>query len=107
MDSHYEQRDWIDNTTAIAPAVIGAAAGMLIADALDRDIRRPVGIALACLGLAALAPALIESIVNRVNGPHSRRGSQRRLQGIRDGAVPVRNIRHLEHEMNDEHLGVG
>lgn len=107
MDDHYEQRDWIDNTTAIAPAVIGMAAGMLVGGALERDVRRTVGISLACVGLATLAPLLVASIVRKLNGPHSHRGSQRRLQGIRDGGAPVREIRYLENELGDEHLGVG
>ncbi|MGE9267711.1 MAG: hypothetical protein ACQKBY_06410 [Verrucomicrobiales bacterium] len=106
MDDHYEQRDWIDNTTAVAPALLGAATGMLLADVLDRDVRRPVGISLAALGMAALMPVVVAGIVKKVNGPHSRRGSMRRLRGIRDGGAPVRDIRYLEDDYSGE-LGVG
>ena len=38
---------------------------------------------LAALGVAALVPLTVGGIVNKVNGPQTRRGAQRRLDGIR------------------------
>ena len=105
-DDRYEERDWIDTTAAFAPAVLGAAAGVLISDALSAEARRPVGLSLACLGLAALTPMLIETMINRVSGPGTRRGSQRTLQGIRDHGLHTREIRFVEDELG-ETLGVG
>lgn len=110
MNENYDQRDWVDTTAAFAPAVLGAAAGVFIADVLSDKARRPAGLSLACIGLAALAPALVETMVARVNGPQTRRGSQRTLQGIRDGGLPARDISYLKDELGDElgeELGVG
>jgi hypothetical protein len=103
---HFEERDWIDTSAAFAPAVLGAAAGVLISDALSENSRRPVGLSLACLGLAALTPMLIETMMNKVNGPGTRRGSQRTLQGIRDHGLHTREISFVEDELG-ESLGVG
>ncbi|MGJ8695530.1 MAG: hypothetical protein ACSHYF_04380 [Verrucomicrobiaceae bacterium] len=106
MDERYEEKDWIDTTAAFAPAVLGAAAGVLIADVLSDNARKSVGLSLACLGLAALTPALIETMMQKVNGPQTRRGSQRVLRGIRDGGIPARDISFVEHELGEE-LGIG
>lgn len=105
MKESYDERDWVDTTAAFAPAVLGAAAGVLIADALSEKARRSVGLSLACVGLAALTPALVETMMRKVNGPQTRRGSQRTLQGIRDGGLPAREISYIEDELDE--LGVG
>ena len=102
MNDSYEEKDWVDTTSAFAPAILGAAAGVLMAEVLSDSARRPVGLSLACLGLAALTPALVETVVHKVSGPGTRRGSQRTLQGIRDGGLPARDISYIEEE-----LGVG
>jgi hypothetical protein len=107
MNHSYEQeRDWVDTTAAFAPAVLGAAAGVFLSDVLSQNARRPVGLSLACIGLAALTPALVETMMKRVNGPETRRGSQRTLRGIRDAGVSTREISYLSDELGDE-LGVG
>ncbi|MGC6425662.1 MAG: hypothetical protein ACON5H_01550 [Akkermansiaceae bacterium] len=106
MNGNYDEKDWVDTTAAFAPAVLGAAAGVLIADALSENARRPIGLSLACIGLAALTPALVETMMAKVNGPNTRRGSQRTLQGIRDGGLPAREISYIEDELGEE-LGVG
>lgn len=106
MNEVYEEKDWVDTTSAFAPAILGAAAGVLIAEVLSDNARRPVGLSLACLGLAALAPAIVETVVHKVNGPGTRRGSQRTLRGIRDGGVPTRDISYLADDLGEE-LGVG
>ena len=102
----YNEPDWIDTTAAFAPAVLGAAAGVLISDVLSSEARRPVGLSLACIGLAALTPMLIETMMNKVNGPGTRRGSLRTLQGIRDHGLHTREINYVEDELG-EVLGVG
>ncbi|MDB4272133.1 hypothetical protein N9879_00790, partial [bacterium] len=106
MNEVYQEKDWVDTTSAFAPAILGAAAGVLIAEALSDGARRPVGLSLACIGLAALAPAIVETVVHKVNGPGTRRGSQRTLRGIRDGGLPPRDISYLDDELGEE-LGVG
>lgn len=106
MHGSYEERDWVDHTAAFAPAVLGVAAGVLLSEALSAKARRPVGLSLACLGIAALAPMVVESMVKRVRGPGTRRGSARTLQGIRDHGLQAREIRYVGDDL-EEQLGVG
>ncbi len=107
MEERYEEKDWVDTTAAFAPAVLGAAAGVLLADVLSDRARKSVGLSLGCIGLAAITPLLVESVVNKVNGPRTRRGSQRTLRGIRDGGLPARDISYLDESLIEDELGVG
>ena len=68
--------------------------------------RRPIGLSLACIGLAALTPMLVETAVKKVKGPGTRRGSLRTLRGIRDHGLQAREISYVEDELGEE-LGVG
>lgn len=68
--------------------------------------RRPIGLSLACVGLAALTPMLVETAMKKVRGPGTRRGSLRTLRGIRDHGLQAREIKHVEDELGEE-LGVG
>ncbi|MFT6181078.1 MAG: hypothetical protein ACI9NQ_001427 [Paracoccaceae bacterium] len=106
MNDIYEERDWVDTTAAFAPAVLGAAAGILISEAMSSKARRPIGLSLACIGLAALTPMLVETAVKKVKGPGTRRGSLRTLRGIRDHGLQAREISYVEDELGEE-LGVG
>ena len=106
MQDSYEERDWVDTTAAFAPAVLGAAAGILVSEVMSAKARRPVGLSLACVGLAALTPLLVETAVKKVRGPGTRRGSKRTLQGIRDHGLTAREISYVEDELGEE-LGVG
>jgi hypothetical protein len=82
-------RDWQESSAMAAPALLGAAAGLLLGDLMHRGARRGVGLGLGILGVAALLPLAVGGIVNKVNGPATERGARRRLQGIRDaGASP-------------------
>ncbi len=106
MNDIYEERDWVDTTAAFAPAVLGVAAGILVSEAMSAKARRPIGLSLACLGLAALTPMLVETAVKKVKGPGTRRGSLRTLRGIRDHGLQAREINYVEDELGEE-LGVG
>jgi hypothetical protein len=110
MRDSYEEKDWVDTSAALAPAVLGAAAGILVSEAMSSKARRPVGLSLACLGLAALTPLLVETAVKKVKGPGTRRGSMRTLRGIRDHGLLAREIKHVDDYVEDElgeELGVG
>ena len=87
MPQDTSDKNWIETTASFAPAVLGAAAGVVLSDLMDRDSRRPVALTLAALGLAALAPSLVETVADLVNGPNSRWGSRRTLQQIRDAGM--------------------
>ena len=106
MNDIYEERDWVDTTAAFAPAVLGVAAGILVSEVMSAKARRPIGLSLACLGLAALTPMLVETAVKKVKGPGTRRGSLRTLRGIRDHGLQAREINYVEDELGEE-LGVG
>ncbi len=82
--SEEQDRDWTENAALAAPALLGAAAGLILGEIMNSSARRGVAIGLAALGVAAIAPLAVGGVVRRVNGPETRRGMQRRLRGIRD-----------------------
>ncbi|MBT8043547.1 MAG: complement resistance protein TraT, partial [Verrucomicrobiae bacterium] len=77
MSQDQSDKNWIETSASFAPAVFGAAAGVILGDLMSRDARRPVALTLAALGVAAIAPSLVETVVDKVNGPNSRRGNRR------------------------------
>lgn len=76
----------------VSPALLGAAAGLILGDIMHENARRGIAIALAALGVAALLPKAVTGIVHKVNGPESQRGVQRRLRGIRDAGDGVESL---------------
>jgi hypothetical protein len=80
-------KNWVDKSSAAAPALFGVAAGIFLGDMMHRGARRPVAASLFCLGLAAIAPCVADVVKKKVAGPSTRRGSQRTLANIRDGAA--------------------
>lgn len=86
-------KKWTEKTSAVAPALIGAATGVFLGDLMHRSARRPVAASLLCLGIAALTPCVAGAVKNKVAGPNTRRGNQRTLTKIRDGAsIPADDI---------------
>ena len=89
---HSEERPPIDGRTlgtalAIAPAAIGCAAGLLLANHLNRNRRR--GLATLCLsaGVIATLPLAADVIVKALDSPTRARGRDRKLRGIRDSGL--------------------
>ncbi len=78
------EMEWTEASAMAAPALLGAAAGLILGEVMHSNARRGVAIGLAALGVAALMPLAVAGIVNRVNGPRSHRGVKRRIRGIRD-----------------------
>ncbi len=78
-----DDRDWRENTALAGPALLGVAAGLILGEVMHSGARRGIALGLAALGVAALVPLTVGGIVNKVNGPQTRRGAQRRLDGIR------------------------
>lgn len=87
MKSEETQGGWADTSAMAAPALLGAAAGMLLGELMHTNARRGVALGLLGLGIAALAPKATYSIIDKVNGPRSARGSRRRLERIREAGV--------------------
>jgi hypothetical protein len=99
-------RNWVDTTGEVAPAVLGVAAGIFLGDLMHSRARRPLAFALAVIGAAAAAPAVVDAVRDRVAGPTTRRGSQRTLRKIREGAgAPAREIDFVEEELGEMYVG--
>lgn len=93
MHNEPDARDWTDNTALASPALLGAAAGLLLGELMHRGARRGIAFGLLALGVAALAPYTVSEIRQRINAPNTRRGSQRRLRNIREaGAYGFDNV---------------
>jgi len=93
-DTAGASREWQETSALAAPALLGAAAGLLLGDLMHRGARRGLALGLGALGVAALAPWLVGGIASKVNGPATERGARRRLERIRDAAGA--------HEVEDE-----
>lgn len=84
------ERNWTENTAMAAPALLGAAAGLILGEVMHSGARRGIAIGLAAVGVAALVPLTVGGIVKKVNSPQTKRGARRRLETIRgagDGYV--------------------
>lgn len=101
-----DERSWVETAAVTSPALVGLAAGILLGDAMRKGARKPTALILASLGLAAAAPLLSGTIVNKVKGPTTARGRRRTLQGIREGGIHADEIAEYE-EDEDFQLGVG
>ena len=99
MSQDRSDKNWVETSASFAPAVIGAAVGVVVGDLMHRDARRPVAFTLAALGICALVPSLVEIVADKLNGPESRRGSRRTLRNIRDAGATGTEFADLEDEM--------
>ena len=106
MSQDHSDKNWVETSASFAPAMLGAAAGVFLGDLMSRDARRPVALALAALGVAAIAPTVVETVADKVNGPNSRRGNRRTLRNIRDAGYSADEFADLEDEIG-EHMFVG
>ena len=96
----------VEASAECAPAVLGVAAGIFLGDLMHRSARRPVAFALAVIGAAAIAPVVVESVRDKVAGPNTRRGTERTLQRIREGAgAPARDIDYVKEELGEMYVG--
>ncbi len=103
MTDEQSDKNWIETSASFAPAVMGAAAGIFVGDLIHRDTRRPIAFALAAIGLCAVAPALVEVIADKVNGPNTSRGNRRTLRNIRDAGAGVDEFS----DINEDELYIG
>ena len=109
MDYEHSEspRNWVDTSASVGPALLGAAAGLLVADLLHGNARRAVGIAAAALGVAAVTPKLSGTIKNKVAGPQTRRGSAKTLENIRGTGATSEDFGFLDEDDIDSQLGIG
>jgi hypothetical protein len=95
---------WIENSALTAPALLGAAAGLVLADLMHPGARRGLGIGLGILGVAALLPFVVGGVTGLVTGPRSKLGARRNLQRIRDAGVLTSDYDDVEDELREQGL---
>lgn len=74
--------------TIIAPAAAGCALGLLFGRGMGRKGSNIAALALLAAGAAIAAPVIADVIQKTANRPSSNRGSRKRLEGIRNSAMP-------------------
>ena len=78
---------WAETTADVGSAVLGAAVGIIVGDLIKEEARKPVAFVVACLGVAAIVPAVVDGVKEVISGPNTRRGVKRTLRSIRDAGV--------------------
>ncbi|MEM9081128.1 MAG: hypothetical protein AAGC74_10600 [Verrucomicrobiota bacterium] len=82
--------EWAETTADVGSAVLGLAAGIVVGDLVTERARKPVAFVVACFGIAAIAPAIVDGVREVVAGPKTKRGVKRTLRSIRDAGVSTR-----------------
>jgi len=95
---------WIENSALTAPALLGAAAGLLLGDLMHRGARRGLGLGLGILGVAALTPFVVGGVTGLITGPRSKVGVRRRIQSIRDGGFGTPDLQEVDEELREQGL---
>ncbi len=98
MSQDQLDKNWVDTSASMAPAVLGAAAGMIVGDLIHKEARRPVAFTLAALGVAVLVPSAVGFVAGLIVGPESRHGSRKTLQSIRDAGVGRTEFAEIDEE---------
>ncbi|MFT3989873.1 MAG: hypothetical protein QM680_00545 [Luteolibacter sp.] len=102
-DEHSETTPaWIENSALTAPALLGAAAGLLLGDLMHPAARRALGIGIGALGVAALAPFVVGGVTGLITGPRSKVGVRRRIQSIRDGGFGTPDLEEVDEELREQ-----
>ncbi|MES2997605.1 MAG: hypothetical protein V4733_12425 [Verrucomicrobiota bacterium] len=105
QDEHSEIAPaWVETSALAAPALIGAAAGLLLGDLMHKSARRGVGIGLGALGVAALLPFAVGGVNWLITGPRSKLGVRRKIQRIRDAGVGVPDYDEVDQELREQGL---
>ena len=95
---------WIETSALTAPALLGAATGLLLGDLMHRRVRRGVGAGLGALGVALLLPLVVGGLAGLVTGPKSKMGVRRRIQGIRDAGIGTPDYDEVDAELREQGL---
>lgn len=95
---------WMETSALTAPALIGAAAGLLLGDLMHPTARRAVGIGIGALGIAALLPYVVDGVACLVTGPKSKVGVRRKIQRIRDAGIVSPHYNDVDKELREQGL---
>lgn len=79
----------------IAPAAAGGALGILFGRGMTRTTANIVSLSLLAASAVVAAPLIGDLVQRAANRPASKRGSRRRLEGIRNGALPDENLQEF------------
>ena len=77
----------------IAPAAAGAALGILFGRGMRRGPSNITALALLAAAATVAAPVITDLVRRTANRPSTDRGSRRRLEGIRNGALPEEGLK--------------
>lgn len=94
----------METSALTSPALLGAAAGLLLGDLMHRSARRGVGIGLGALGVALLLPLVVGGVAGLVTGPKSRMGVRRKIQRIRDAGIGHPDDDEVDAELREQGL---
>lgn len=95
---------WMETSALAAPALLGAAAGLLLGDMMHRNARRGVGIGLGALAVVAVLPIMVDGVAGLITGPRSRYGVRNKIQRIRDGGNGLPDHDEVDQELRDQGL---
>lgn len=95
---------WVETSALTAPAMLGAAAGLLLGDLMHPSARRAVGVGLGALGVIALMPLVVGGVRGLVTGPRSKFGVRRSIQRIRDAGIGSPGEDSVDQELRDQGL---
>ncbi|MEI6534613.1 MAG: hypothetical protein WCN98_04670 [Verrucomicrobiaceae bacterium] len=76
-------------TLATASAAAGCALGLLFGRGMERKSSSIAALTLLAAGALIAGPTLSGLIFKAANRPATKRGSRKRLDGIRNGALPA------------------
>ena len=76
----------VSGVIAFSQVAVGLGVGLLVADRLNRNVRRGLAIGVLSAGVATLVPVVWGVISNFSHRPGSSRTMQKRLDGIRRAA---------------------
>lgn len=103
QDEHFEDTPaWVEQSATVAPALIGAAAGLLLGDLMHKQARRGLGIGLGALGVAALLPFAVGGVNWLITGPRSKFGVRRKIQKIRDIGAGYAEDDEVDQELREQ-----
>jgi len=92
MQATHTEHDYSRYAATIAPAALGCALGLLFGRGMERRSSNIAALALLATGAVMAGPAIVDLVQAVANRPASARGSRRRLEGIRDGSLPDKDV---------------
>ena len=87
--------------SVIAPAAAGCALGILFGRGMSRSSSNVISLTLLAASAVVAAPLISDLVQRTANRTSSERGCRRRLEGIRNGAVPDEGLKDIFTDVPD------